>query len=757
MPRRFALLAATLILLSASPLARSQGLVLPPQASPSAPDAPRPRAPVTIDAQSIEGIAELEVTARGSVEFRREDLSVFAEFLRFNQEFGRVEADGGVRLQQGVDRFFGPRLRYNTQDSTGVLEEPSFQITRGQTARGGAERLEFLGKDRFRLTRATFTTCEPGKEGWRIEAGELELDYGAEQGKARDMRLTMFDTTLLWAPAASFPLERRRKSGFLAPHYSYGTRRGNEVGVPYYWNIAPEQDLTVEAGFTGKRGELLKANYRYLQRDYFGQLRLEYVPRDQIMERQRSGYSYQHEQRFTPHLTGRLDLNKVSDDQYLVDFATQVRAVTAGNLQREGVLNYHNTLWGMPAYAIGRVQRFQTLQDPFSPVVSPYNREPQVNFGLSKTDLAGLVDFTLPGEYVRFSHSALVEGTRVSLNPSLSVPFLAPSYFVTPRMGLRSVHYDLRRTAPGQPARQGVNIPWVSVDSGLVFERGMSLLGTEGTQTLEPRLYYLYVPYRAQDQLPLFDTTLADFNYAQLFNENRFVGGDRFGDANEITAAATTRLLGQDGQERLRATIGQRYYFKNDRVGLTATSAPRSRDQSDLLASVGGRLGQAWSFDSTVQVNPQQSRVERGGISARYSPEIAKVINAGYRYNRDPAQPIDQFDVSGQWPVQPGWYAVGRYNYSLRDKRILEGLGGLEYNAGCWVFRGVVQRIQAASQTTATVMYFQLELNGVGQIGSDDTVDFLKRVIPGYARTNPSNRALVPPSLQPRLPFEQSF
>ena len=758
MPRRFALLAASLILLSASPLARPQGLVLPPQAVPAAPDAPRPGAPVTIDAQSIEGISELEVTARGSAELKREDLTIFGESLRFNQEFGRVEADGGVRLERGGDRFFGPRLRYSTQDNTGVIEQPTFQVQRGQTARGSAERLEFLGQDRYRLTRATFTTCEPGKEGWRIEAGELELDYENEVGQARDMRLVMFDTTLFSVPATvGFPLERRRKSGFLTPSYSYGTRRGNEIGIPYYWNIAPEQDLTITPNFMGKRGEQLKAHYRYLQRDYFGQLRLEYMPHDQIMERQRSGYSLQHEQRFSPNLNGRLDLNKVSDDKYLVDLATQVRAVTAGNLQREGVLNYGTALWGMPAYATARVQRFQHLQDPFAPTVSPYNREPQVNFGISKTDLAGVLDFALPGEYVRFSHSSLVEGTRVSLNPSLVMPFLAPSYFVTPRLGLRSVHYDLQRTAPGQPAKQAVNIPWVSVDSGLVFDRGVKLAGTEGTQTLEPRLYYLYVPYRAQDQLPLFDTALSDFNYAQLFSENRFAGGDRFGDANEITFAATTRFLDLNGQEQLRATIGQRYYFKNDRVGLTATSAPRSRDQSDLLASVGGRIGRNWSFDGTVQYNPQESRAERGGISARFSPEIAKVINAGYRYNRDPAQPVDQVDISGQWPVQPGWYAIGRYNYSLRDSRVLEGLGGLEYNAGCWVFRGVIQRIQAATQTTATAMYFQLELNGIGQIGSDDTVDFLRRTIPGYARTNPNDRSLVPPSLRQRLPFEQVY
>jgi LPS-assembly protein len=747
LPKRFA---ALLILLAGAQAVCAQAPAKPPAAA----AAPREKGPATIDAQSIEGVAELEVTARGRVEFQREDLSVYSEFLRYNQEFGRIEADGGVRVQRGVDRFFGPRLRYNTQSDTGVFEEPTFQMGRGQTARGGAERLEFLGKDKLRLTRASFTTCEPGNDGWRIEARELELDYENEEGKARDMKLRLLDTTILALPYATFPLENRRKSGFLAPYYSHNTRRGVEIGAPLYLNIAPEQDLTLTPIYMSKRGEQLKTNYRYLGNDYRGQLRLEYMPNDDVLKRPRSGYTYQHEQTFTPHLSGRVDLNKVSDDRYFVDLATGVRTVSIGNLQREAQLSYGNTLYGMPTYATARFQRFQTLQDPLSPTVSPYHRVPQLNFGVTKTELADRFDLTLPGEYVRFAHSSLVEGARTSVNPTVSMPLLAPGYFLTPRVGMRSAHYDLRNTALGVPQRQSVNVPWTTLDGGLIFERGTSLFGENVTQTIEPRVFYLYAPYRAQDQIPLFDTTLADFNYSQLFSENRFAGGDRFGDANQVTVAATSRILGANGQELFRATLGQRYYFKNERVGLTAAAPLRSRDQSDILASVGGRLAQAWTFDGTVQYNPQESRAERYGVSARYAPEIAKVVSASYRFNREL---LRQVDLSGQWPVLPGWYAIGRYNYSFRDRRLLEGLAGLEYNGGCWVFRGVFQRIQAATQTTSTGMYFQIEFNGLGQIGSDDTVEFLKRSVPGYSRTNPNDPQLVPQSLRSRLPFEQVF
>lgn len=221
-----------------------------------------------------------------------------------------------------------------------------------------------------------------------------------------------------------------------------------------------------------------------------------------------------------------------------------------------------------------------------------------------------------------------------------------------------------------------------------------------------------------------------------------------------MTLAATSRLLDARGTELARAMLGQRWYFKNERVGLTAAAPLRSVDSSDLLASVGARLLRDWLFDATLQYSPREARAERYGVSVRYSPEIAKVLNATYRFNR---ALLRQIDVSGQWPVRPGWFAIGRANYSFRDKRLVDGLGGLEYNGGCWVFRAVFSRVQATTQITNTTLLFQLELNGLGQIGSDETVTYLRRQVPGYAVTNPAEPWLVPPSARPRLPFEQVF
>jgi len=339
----------------------------------------------------------------------------------------------------------------------------------------------------------------------------------------------------------------------------------------------------------------------------------------------------------------------------------------------------------------------------------------------------------------------------------VAVPVLAPGWYVTTKLGVHYGDYDLSRTAPTQSARQSVSVPWASLDAGLAFDREAEWFGSKVTQTFEPRIFYVYAPYRDQDQIPVFDTGLNDFNYAQIFTENRFSGGDRFGDANEVTLAATSRVLSAGGQEAFRATLGQRIYFEDEQVGLTPTSPLRTNRASDILGSIGGRIARNWLFDATIQYNNRDRQAERYGTMLRYSPEVAKVLNIGNRYNRTGDPRAHQVEVSGQWPVVTGWYAVGRVNYSLFDRRLLEGLWGVEYNGGCWVFRGVIQRIQALTDITSTALYVQLEFNGLGQIGMADAAMLLKRGVPGYSVTNPSDQTLVPPSLRPQPMTQQLY
>ena len=717
---------------------------------PADPDAER----TVIEADVIDGVSDLEVSARGNAEIRRDDMTIFGETLRYNRETGRAEGDGGVRLQRGADRFFGPHLQYNILDDTGAFESPGYLLERDRTARGSAERIEFLGRERYRLTNANYTTCRPGQEDWRLEARELELDFEEEEGTASGPRLRFFDTTILASPWAVFPLGDRRRSGLLTPYYAQTSSRGFETGIPYYWNIAPEYDATFTPVFMAKRGYQLKNQFRYLQRPFTGELRFEYLPDDREFNDSREGVSWQHTHNFPRNTVATVDYNRVSDDRYFTDLGTSVKQLSVGNLPQDAYLTHGGSLGRAPYSAQLRFQRFQTLQDPLAPTVPPYHRIPQLNLSVGYNDLAGALDTALPAEYVRFTHPTMVEGTRSSLSPTLAAPFLAPGWFVTPKVGLRYVSYGLTSTASGQPESPEMSLPWGSLDSGLTFERETTSFGQGSTQTLEPRLFYVYIPFRDQDAMPIFDTALADFNFAQLFTENRFVGGDRFGDANQLTAALTSRILRADGQETLRATLGQRYYFAAERVGLTPTSPLRSSNDSEILASLGGKIGRAWTFDTTTQYNRHQQRPERLSAAASYRPEPTKVLNASYRFQRDV---LKQIDISGQWPLAPGWYGVARYNYSIQDKQLLEGLAGFEYNAGCWVFRAVALRVQAAQQIATTAFVFQLEFNGIGTIGTDEAVEILRRNVPGYSVSNPADATLAPPSARPRMPFDQIY
>jgi LPS-assembly protein len=708
----------------------------------------------TVDAETIEGVGDLEVTARGKAEIRRDDVTIFGELLRYNAEFGRVQGEGGVRLQRDGDRFYGPRLKFNTLEDSGTVESPKYLIQREARARGGADVAEIIDREHYRLKNGTFTTCEAGRDDWVLQASEIELDFDKQEGSAKHPRLRFYDVPILAFPYASFPLENRRRSGLLAPYYAQTSQRGFEMGVPYYWNIAPEADLTVTPVFMTKRGVQLKNWGRYLQPSYSGELKLEYLPDDKELGKSRSGVSWQHAQTFAPGFTGNLDYNRVSDDRYFTDLASSVRVVTIGNLLQEAYVTYSGAVGRYPYSAQARVQKFQTLQDPLAPIDPPYHRVPQLTFYSTQSNVAGLIDSTLPAELVRFTHDVKVEGTRVSINPVAAMPLLAPSWFVTPKVGLRAASYGLDHTDPGAEMSPHATIPWASLDSGLVFERSARFFGETLTQTLEPRMFYVYAPYRNQDAFPIFDTALADFNYTQLFSENRFTGGDRFGDANQLTLAMSSRFLTSNGQEGLRATIGQRYYFADERVGLTPTSALRTSNSSDILGSVGGRLFRYWTFDTTAQYSRLQQETERFQVSFKYNPEVAKVLNASYRFTRGS---VRQIDLASQWPISAGWYGIGRYNYSFLDGRLLEGLAGVEYNAGCWVFRAVVTKVQAATQVVSTGFFFQIEFNGVGQVGTDDVVGLLSRNIPGYTVTNTRNPAAGVPSMQRPLPFQQVY
>ncbi|MBL8382855.1 MAG: LPS-assembly protein LptD, partial [Burkholderiales bacterium] len=587
-------------------------------------------------------------------------------------------------------------------------------------------RLEFLGPDSYRATDATYSTCGPDNDDWHLQVGELKLDYGRDAGEAEAARLYFLGKQILYLPSMSFTLNDRRKSGFLAPSFGSSVTNGQEVQTPYYWNIAPNRDLTVTPRYMTKRGLQTGALFRYLGEDYRGEARGEILPSDQQTRTTRSGVSILHQHNIAPGLTGFINASRVSDDTYFTDLSNRIAATAQTFVPRDAILQYSS-----PWYSLHlRTLSYQTLRDPLNPVVSPYHRLPQIIFNTRRYDVGGL-DLNLTTEFNRFTHPTLVTGNRMTVYPSVSYPMLAPGGFVIPRVSWHVTHYALALTG-GAPDRFSRSIPTASIDSGLIFERPVSYFGSNYTQTLEPRLYYLRVPAREQSGIPVFDTGLADFNFAQIFSDNTYTGPDRIADANQVTVAATTRLIGErNGSERLRFTLGQRYYFTEQRVTLPG-EARRSTRSSDILASFAGEVAPKVNYDTTLQYNPNLRQIERISHGVRYMPEPGKTLSAAYRYRRDF---LEQIDVAGQWNFGGGWYGVGRYNYSLREGRVVESLGGVEYDGGCWVGRVVVQRFATASQRASTGIFFQLELNGLSRLGSNP-LDTLRRNIPGYTKLN---------------------
>lgn len=710
-------------------------------AKPARAGEPGLRLPAYITADRIEGTTDKEVVANGRAEIRRGEVFIGADTLRYGSQNEEVQARGNVLIEREGARVSGPGLRYRMTDGTGEFEQPTYSLTRlrpgapvAVTGSGSASSMVFESEDRFQFNDATFTTCKPGNEGWYLKVGHLDLDMTRETGVARGAALYFLNTPILYAPWISFSLNDQRKSGFLPPHVGSSNKGGPEAGIPYYLNIAPNMDLTVLGRYMQKRGAQFNGEFRYMEPNYAGTFRYETLPDDKVTNTGRSALTLSHNYT-NGGLVGGVNINKVSDDAYFRDLSSRINLTAQTNLLREGFVGYNGTWWDSGTYGTTlRVQKFQTLQDLANPVVTPYARTPQIALTAIRQDLHGL-DLNVNGEYVDFSHPTQVLGRRFTAYPSLSFPLVTTSAFLTPKIGVHATHYALERNVPGTDSNPGRVLPIMSVDSGVVLERDTQLMGNAFTQTLEPRAYYLRVPYQNQNDIPLFDTAVADFNYAQIFSENAFAGGDRISDANQLTVAMTSRLLApRSGQEVLKATVGQRYYFSNQEVLLNATDKARTYKSSDWLAALSGRVSQNWTAETAVQYNPRDERTERLTLSGRYQPELYKVMNLSYRFLRDQ---IGQIDVSAQWPLGGGFYGVGRYNYSVRDKRAIESLGGLEYNGDCWVLRGVMQRFATATGQTTNTFFLQLELTGFSRIGSNP-LEALKRNVPGYMRLNQS-------------------
>lgn len=707
--------------------------------------------PMFFEADQVEGIPDQEITAQGKVSMRQMDQQAFADWMRYSRAEDLLEARGNVRFQESGRSATGSRLQLKLADHLGDMREAAygFKTQQGLTAQGTASSIEFRGQDRYTLRTATYSSCPVDEQDWVLRTEELQLDYVTSLGNARRVKVEYLGTPILYAPWMDFALDDKRKSGFLAPAYGVSDLRGVELIVPWYWNIAPNQDATITPRLMTRRGLQVATEYRYLQPNYSGDLLVEVLPNDRVRNENRARAVLHHNHRFNEKLIGNLSLENVSDDTYFTDLTSQSTDTSRVNLLREGSLTYQGSWWT----AMGRVQTYQTLQDPLAPIIPPYHRVPQITFNGQRRDepFSGL-NFDVSGEYVSYDHETnqRVQGQRIHVNPSLSHTWQNSYANLTPKLGWYLTRYDLddgSRSLPDSIAAAPVggfasrtrSIPVFSLDSQLFLEREWSWRGRDFIQTLEPRAYYVYIPNRRQADIPVFDSGLADLSLNQLFAENQFTSVDRINDANQITLAVTSRFLEPaNGGERLQVTVGQRYYFSDQRVTLPGGTV-RGGDSTDLLAQVSGQINSRVRLLSGIQFNTDDGDTVKANLGYVYRDGKGKLFNADYRFTNDNyAAGVDQLDLSWQWPLKPKWYGLGRINYSFQESRLVEGLAGFEYNQGCWSLRGVVQRLATSADKASNAFFLQLELRGLTKLGPNP-LEVLERSITGYAKSDEFN------------------
>lgn len=696
-------------------------------AAPSWAQAPAtPEPPIFIEADQA-NVQEGDYTeAKGNVIINRDAVEIKADWVKYQLQTDMVHAGDNVTMVKDGDTLTGKRLDIAVTERAGELEDATYLM--GQSmARGEAVKILFEGKDKYRVLSGSMTTCTPEQNAWKMHANELQLDYTRNYGQAWHGWLEFQSVPVFYYPWIDFPLDGGRKTGFLMPNFNYSNTNGFEYSQSFYWNIAPNYDATITPSFFGKRGLMLGGEFRYLQESYTGLIKAEGIDDREDQER-RYSLMLQHSHKLSDRL--RLDLNyqKVSDDYYFSDYGDRLAVASQVNLPQEAVLSYSGDNW----YSYIRTQQYQTLQSSTTPVDEPYRRLPQW-YASYTPNLGGGTQTSITAEFSRFDHDTKQQGDRSWIYPTMSLPLANEYSFVTPKIGLHATHYRNQSASGKDLGSENRVLPIASINSGLFFEREGSLFGSPIMQTLEPQLYYLYVPFKDQSKLPNYDSGVTDLSWSSLFAENKYSGNDRINDANEITLALNSRIFDdENGIERFYAGIGQRLYFTSPRVGIDQTNQNNVNKSSDLLLMLGGQLPYNIRANYTLQQDVRNDRTVRADLNLNWSPEDYQTLNLRYSVNRTTA--TEQVDASGQWPLGGGWYGVARYNYSLKDNQALEALAGLEYNAGCWALRLAAQRYITTDSKYKTNYFLLLELGGLAGIGMNP-ISVLRQSIPGYADT----------------------
>lgn len=710
--------------MSVARLGSAQEMCLPVLAAPEAPTALPPLNDpdsVVISAGRVDAGSESGAELSDQVEITYGQSSLRGERASVDRVRQRVEIAGRVVYEDPELSVFGEDAVFDRPNERVFFGEAGFDIP-ARPARGSAEEITISGDNTLSLSSVLFTTCPADDTSWELMASDLVLDVDRGFGTARGVKLEFKGVPIMYAPYFTFPIDGQRKSGFLAPNFAERDRTGLDISVPYYLNIAPNVDMTLEPRYLSRRGVQLNTELRYLMPRTEGFVNFSFLPDDDEAGTTRRYVNLQHETFFGEGWSVEAGIEHVSDDAYFEDLGNSLSVTSQIFLNRYIDLAYSAPYWGVTS----RLQNYQTIDTLIDEADRPYERLPQILFEGRWNE--GILGFDSTAELANFDRDVGTTGWRLDSTNEFSLRFARRGMYLTPAIALRQTNYWLDNTLPSEEDTFTRSLPVGSLDTGMKLERTAGN-GGRWLQTLEPRLLYVHVPFEDQSELPVFDTILPDFNLIQLFRKYQFVGPDRISDTDQLSFGFTTRLIEErTGEQRLAATLGQTRYLNRQTVSLPGT-APIDANASDYVAELSIGLRDSWNIDLGYQWNSDTERTARTETRFEYRPSDDRLFGIAYRYRRSV---LEQGDISLVWPVTERWRAISRYSYSFLEREPLEQFLGLEYDACCWRLRVVGRRfVSRRTGESDSSISVQLELKGFSQRTASPE-QLLDRGILGY-------------------------
>lgn len=618
----------------------------------------------------------------------------------------------------------------------------------------------------YEFDQASYSTCPPDTSVWKVRASHITLNKDTGRGSATNARITFKGVPVFYTPYLNFPIDSRRKTGFLWPIMGSSSLSGPYLKTPFYWNLAPNYDTTITPAVITKRGIQISDDFRYLSESSSGNLVMEILPNDQEFKdfqdaasdnpsyltnpvssselrtleqasSTRKSISWQNSTVFNEHWSNSIDYNWVSDDYYLRDFSNNLNQVTQNQLLQSGEIDFKSQYWNSAL----RVQGFQTLNQIDQPTTfnNQYNLLPQFTLGGDYPDAPGGLDYTIDNNLTHFtilnnpgSTLKFPMGNRYYSIPGISRPIVFPYMTIIPRVQFSMTQYEVGDITPPNPKDPSRTLPIFDLSSNFYFDRNVSFFGKNFRQTLEPQFYYTYIPYRNQSQLPVFDTTVNTLTYDQLFMYNRFSGIDRINDANQLAVGVTSRFINQQtGEEKIKLAAGQILYFENRRVtlcnGVSDANCQNSTDTPDnpnnrtnrspLSGVLSYTVNPNWTATANTIWNSHTNQITNQTAGLHYQqPGTEKIINVGYNFVRageilpsdainSSASNLSVTDFSFNWPVLRDWSAIGRWTQNWNHNYFQNLLYGLQYDSCCWAARIVAGRLFTNLNLNSTPEY----------------------------------------------------